>query len=209
MELKMTDLFVLFSIYPSDNYVGFTDKTEEQEANSIKGEEIRNRLITNGLIELDDDMYRISSLGQHILKMISVPDAYIEIKNLKTTNERKIYSKGIDYLCIECYENKYLINLLPALPLAVGAYASAIEGVRKYVGKESLEDAWYTEDISYIIYGTSQRKEIKMSVVETEDGSVMRVDEPEGTAFKLYSESECVNEITAWLLDSLREVQYE
>ena len=130
----------------------------------------------------------ISDLGQFYICMLAMPDIFVQIRNEISEIMRTVYIKGYYYVYLD--EKNDVINLdqIMTLELVAGAIAQAIEGAGDSEKAVSIEAV---SDIS------------TLSVSFLDNGEAMKLEDGE-SEIREYSETDCVNDIMAWILKELK-----
>ncbi|MBE5912024.1 MAG: hypothetical protein E7276_12790 [Pseudobutyrivibrio sp.] len=158
-------------------------------------------LFKEGILTLVDNETVFSDWGQRLTDIIVNPDVWIELCNKNVNYKRYIYLSGVDYICLDLYENDEVrLSLLPTIPLLIGAYAKMIElfvidnvAHSKIVG--SVEEHKMVE-----VRGEAQNASFYLCV--NEDGQVdIRTNVVEDSFY--YIEVKCVNTLTEWIFRNL------
>lgn len=165
------------------------------------------RLIDQGMLEPitgGDFELRFSPLGQLMIDLISKPWIWMQIDNQKSGVLRRIYIRDAFYLCVDEVSGDLNLLLLPSIPLLIGAYAEALEGIRSPVWQGSPDELQNSTDlVPYLqIMGFRCGKELLMSVCD--DGRSCTICSG-NTDYQVYTEETLTNKLSMWLLQGLKE----
>ena len=194
--------------YTHLNGFGDLDSYEGDSAKNIQGQDydvIKSKLSENRILEMVDGKYRFPAIGQLMIRMIAEPDAWFICSNREKSVSRRFYVLGADYLCIDEEDGRHNLILLPLLPLAMGGCAKMLEDVRppaEGLREQDLQDLWEKESCVIHLEGLSGERYLSIDV---SGKSIMKKVDGGETAYALFSEEGCVNSITKWLLQGLKE----
>lgn len=177
----------------------------DEEYWTQRQQEVKGKLLEEGMMELIDGKYRFSDFGQLVLNILGDAECWLVIKNDELGAVRRIYVKGANYLCLDQEEDGLRILYLPLLPLAVGAYAQIIGNIQSSLDigdSDSMKDIWEKEVPYLYLYGCSGSTELNIEMIR---GGVAKKTKSGETSYVLYTEESCVNAITMWLLKGLKE----
>lgn len=136
---------------------------------------------------------KVSALMQMMINMMTTPEVWLHAVNRKTGMDRCLYFRDYYYLLVG--EKKGILNMefLPTLELVIGAYAEVLEGIDKADDQTDI-----------LIEGDSPKGELVIRF----SGSARAVREMDYQIEDLeYTEVDCINEITGWILRGLEEVE--
>lgn len=169
------------------SYLGYTEipgmETKETDKLKIDREKVRRNLAEQEVMELGNETYAFTPLGQYVFHTVGKADAYIRIEGKK--GKRRLYVKDENYICIDQNEEQLEIYLLPSFPLVIGAYADALE-------EPEVE-----------LEGKAGQEEMKLQIASPEEGKIVYQKWGVLEVYKEYEKADCVNDITSWLLSSL------
>ncbi len=205
MLLMKKELVVCLFARGYEDVRGF--ENVEPDFSQQEQESIRKRLLDQELMEKADSGesgYRFSPLGQVILDTVGAPDVWLELRNTHTGISRKLYLRDAYYICIDEDGDLLRINLLLSLPMMIGGYASALEGLKcdEPLEQEQLQDIWEDADPFIRIAGGCGDRSIRIEIGEN---GVARKKIGDDVAFEQFTEESCTNTITMWMLSSLKE----
>ncbi len=195
MRLTRTELFLCVKIFKGLTPKGVEDifasfHPERIEEDEEWGDHVKQHLIAEGMLEKGEEKFIFSPYAQRIMDILVRPDVWLSFNNSGVDYRRLIYVKGIDYLYMDIGD-EVILDLLPTLPYAVGAYALVLE---KGKGENN-------ENIH--VFGQSYSHELSIDTCGDEMMSILRDGDKADEPFK---EEDCVNQITEWILTNLKEI---
>lgn len=181
---------------------GLAEDIEKLEI--VNKERFYSDMLNSGFMEINSNgKYFYTAYGQRIINILSNPTVWISVDNRLLNKKRIIYVKDLDYLYIDVDNKNTYIDILPVLPLAIGAYAQMLQGIKP--GKITFD---FGEDdldqISDIIIKGTADVDLKINVLCKQEGNIAVFQKADVLEIKDTSEEECVNLITAWLLECLK-----
>lgn len=187
------------------------DMTQLDTKNMVDKKQFFTDLLENNFFEIDHDngKYTYTAYGQRIINIMNHPKVWLSIENKKKQMKRNIYVEGIDYLCADMLEDEIKINLLPVLPFAIGAYAEMLENLEKTDRLNTLDNMVDLDDESDIIIQGFANINMQMNIITDATGNTIVIQKGDEIEIVSFSEEECVNYITDWLLNNLQEMDGE
>lgn len=184
----------------------------QMDVSSIDKEELKRKFTEQDIMErTEKGTYRFTALGSYMFRILAEADAWIRIEDEERALFRWIYVKGADYLCVDRIGEMLSFVFLPLLPVAIGAYADALEGIG---GNRSLDNgesdcdwkAVYEQGKEFLkISGEINTQDfMRYCFVRQDSGLCVGKWSVNGDEeYELVWEDIVVNKITSWLLQGL------
>lgn len=162
-------------------------------------------LLSSGMLEKSPvgSGYRVSELGQMILAMVCKPDAMVTVHNSMRAINRKLYIYHFYFLYIDESDGVLNIDFLPSLEVSIGAYARALEGIDEM--EESGDSSDRSDGDREISIFCESGEHFYSLLFRNSTEAEYKTENSSGK--KVFSEENCTNEITAWILEKLKETE--
>lgn len=177
-----------------------------------------DELLNSEMIEIKDESFRVSPLGQHIINMMSTPEIMIKIDNKALNLSANVYLRDAYYLsCIkrntEIDENILSLNLLPDIKKIVELFVFALkfDDTSKYL-EHCLHDG-NPDTIMISGYSWDRDRKITTQMFMEADYTEQGVEYVVGNNSNDYYPvkprgcrlSDFINMITKWMLERISE----
>lgn len=160
-------------------------------------------LLQSGMLEKSSEgsEYRISDLGQMILSMTCKPDIMVSIQNSLRGINRRLYIYHFYFLYIDEVDGALNIDFLPSLEILIGAYSRALEGIDEM---EESDDSFDSLNMEREISILCECGDCFYNII-FKNSAKAEYSTEKTTGEKQFSEVNCTNEITGWILEKIKE----
>lgn len=187
MYLRKENLYIVAGLMGYEDLTGL-DYTERDIDDSY-AEVLWDELLDSGMLDFyDDEICKISDLGQYIINTIVNPEICIHIENRNSNKLRNIYIRDYRYMYVEETDNVISIDFLLTIDTIIGAVADAIDT------QSSLEP-------DFSIEGSSDIDTFTIEFYKAPEGFRMQNG---NSSVVDYSETDCLNDVTEWMFQMMK-----